>query len=300
MVELGPYMAPIEVNLEERGKRKELAWKYGEPPKWGNQIQPTDRVLYEFIELSDGNTGAILSYARRWGVLHICQHNYPASHNPPPFPGNIVVKRGWCSPVPEPGAEGREAVAVWVEYARQARALLDIVEKLNQKTPIEARAAWEDLGMSPALFGIGTTLSVDWNFVALFVGHWLWLGNVRPSLAVSSQGPSVELAADGLFGVLACQLLQYVGGPNGVATCTGCRKPYRPRRQPSKSRNHYCQRCGKRGSWRDSKRKLRALEADVLSLASSGRSLEAIAECIGRTPDWVKNCLQRSNGQKGK
>lgn len=55
-----------------------LQWRPGEPEaRW---VEPRPGLLEGFVALRDGSPAKILQYARRWGVLYLCEHDFPSGH----------------------------------------------------------------------------------------------------------------------------------------------------------------------------------------------------------------------------
>jgi len=180
----GSLMVPPELSLgvvKRHGKC--LLWNLGQDGNWAtmNRNTTTESSMFEnFVKLGKGVAPAeeILSYAKRWGVLGICEHGMPSSHNPPPTPRQPAVsgyihdvvygcvpvvapdhlvsatsrwssEHTWCRP-PYSKHHRRfyEPVEPWRHYARQARALLNIAACLYgiPKTVgqgVEARTVYE-------------------------------------------------------------------------------------------------------------------------------------------------------------
>ncbi len=84
---LAQWVRPAVVELE--GER--LRWEYFDKNAvLGRHGRMGPGLLAEFPKLADAPSLAIRDYARRWGVLSICQHGWPSSHNPPPIVGGIA------------------------------------------------------------------------------------------------------------------------------------------------------------------------------------------------------------------
>lgn len=75
------------------------------PPdgKSGRFIHSGPGLLDQFLKLADATPEKIRDYARRWGVLQICQHGLPASHNPQPVITPSMIHGSWCRPVGKSG-----------------------------------------------------------------------------------------------------------------------------------------------------------------------------------------------------
>ena len=61
-----------------------LVWQPGSADRrW---IEPEPGLLTDFLALRDGKPEDVLAYARRWGVLYLCEHDFPQGHPPGYWP----------------------------------------------------------------------------------------------------------------------------------------------------------------------------------------------------------------------
>jgi hypothetical protein len=218
-------------------------------------------LLMEFMRLADARPETILAFARKWGVLEICQHGLPCTHNRRKV---ITLFGRWCEPLPYADLENfMEPIIYWYFYAKQMRALLKVASQLEQgKTG--AAEDWKILldpgpGIYPrnkaALFEpfFGRTVAEDRTAVRVMVERWATLGDVRPTLPLDGEQRFVSFD-NTLFGMLAIQVMLAIGRTEGLGFCSGCGEHYAPtRRQTKVSQRNYCPACGKRAAWRDAK-----------------------------------------------
>ena len=87
VVEL-PWYVPRKDEIELQGEK--LVWKKevdlrppGPNSGPGRIIRQGTLMLEAFVKLADANENAYLRYACRWGLLNICKHSLPSSHNLP-------------------------------------------------------------------------------------------------------------------------------------------------------------------------------------------------------------------------
>jgi hypothetical protein len=77
-------------------------------------------MLSRFVELSEAKPERIRDFARRWGVLSICEHDLPASHNPPRAATRLSPKSGFVMDAIEeptfPAGTEAEGVFRWDNY----------------------------------------------------------------------------------------------------------------------------------------------------------------------------------------
>jgi len=95
-------------------------------------------LLENFLALGDASDDDIVRFAQRWGVLHLCEHELPASHNPGVFPvWTVDDSPGWPSRCQWLGEAGSghirpigvywESIATWRKFARQGMAVVRVI-----------------------------------------------------------------------------------------------------------------------------------------------------------------------------
>src|SRR6266446_5747425 len=78
-VAIHSWFVPGIIRLENEN----LRWNYlPESLKSGRQLHPSQGMLEGFLELAQAPDRNIARYAKRWGVLGICEHRLPSSHSP--------------------------------------------------------------------------------------------------------------------------------------------------------------------------------------------------------------------------
>jgi hypothetical protein len=274
-----PYVPPF-VKLD--GDRLLYTWEpHGLRRRDRRRIE-LGRMLDAFLRIQDGH--GVLRFARRYGVLRICEHGLPASHQllapvryePPlfvPDPEGLWGVAGrtmgsdWL-PIAlcEPLREGQERfsglywdpIDRWLAYAEQARAMLNIGRKLHGKESTTV-ADWSALGELFPIHPHGITEEVlgkvqrpPWGirrYLAMAVQGWLQLGGVQPTLNWWADSPAVVLEPSFLdgwtFGALAVQILMLVAQAYALATCDGCGTVYpRTCRPPNPGLRNFCPKCG--------------------------------------------------------
>lgn len=264
------YLPPATVELV--GKRViRLVWTEPEifnftyqRAKLRGTFQHDPELLFKFVKLADASPEEILHFARRWGVLRICEHGCPSTHNPPPT--YRPKDRYWCEPLRVPRGRYYEPIVYWHFYSRQALAMLRIAAnlhmgKLSRPEDWDAIYAPHSDGKGN---GHGRDIGLDRHVLNFMVNHWLELGNVRPTFDWDADGTLVSLDLE-LFGTLAIQLLMTVSRSRGLGLCSSCGLPFIPgKRRPQAGKRNYCQGCRKRGAWRDAKADQRRREREGL------------------------------------
>jgi hypothetical protein len=244
--------AKIEVPEDVVLDRTNLVWKTGATAK---KVEPGKPMLLDFISLNDADDMGILKYARRWGVLALCVHQLPSTHN---LPSDFLTRKAeWCQPT------CREPLDVWRAFSRRAGLVVNVAAHLNQgklfdpqqwlQTVWELDAPGESLPPKQVLMGIYGTTSKQRSRLAMLVNEWLWLADVRPALLWNKEVNALQLNfgspySGTLFGALGIELMLAVSGQGDFATCSGCGQPYlRAKRRPKAGQENYCTDCNERG-----------------------------------------------------
>lgn len=236
-------------------------------------------MLADFVRLCDADDAAILSYARKWGVLNICEHGLPCSHNQ--YPYGLIDGVKPClpqllTPLPAQGSDFRfgERLEHWRVWSRKAKALMTIGSHLNRRK-LPRYGDWEVIkGFCESPWETESrpymkSLASARKELAWEVDHWIALSQVRPRISwnetVADWRCSLDALCTGpnLFGVLAVYLIGAIAAPGrGIAICSSCAQPYIPERRPDPNRNNYCRHCqgksGKQAARRDAARRFRA------------------------------------------
>jgi hypothetical protein len=194
-------------------------------------------VFDDFLVLYRSKDTAILKFAETWGVLELCCHNLPACHEfrvgvPLRLPGALPAKAvrrvvrtfdpdpRQCSPL------GREPLATWRFFSKQASAILSIAGDL-QRGRLGEDDDWTILlkdGVRPK-----PSKQAQRNCVRDMVEGWLKLGRIKP--AIDDLSGALRWTGADLFGELAVQLALTVAQIDGCVFCIACGKPYSPKRR---------------------------------------------------------------------
>jgi hypothetical protein len=233
---LWPPPSRIEVDGEDLVLTDERHASEGKPPN----RYPGPGMLEEFVGLEHAPNHTIAAYARLWGVLDICTHGLPASHNPASLLTRLGERRSACF------RQDREPIEAWRFFAAHARATLGVAAEIWRGRPGSAEdchVLWSQHGLSGEM---SREVAFQVEQVMDAVGYWLELGDVAPRFWWwGSTPPSItfESANGGLFGVLAMQIALAVVRTDGLAICSGCSIPYVPPRAPRNGRRRYCDAC---------------------------------------------------------
>ena len=117
----------------------------------GDWVRPAPGMLTDFLSLARAPERAILRFARRWGLLELCNHDLPTDH-----PTDIALPiclgetssrllqfEGDCMRVVD------EPVATWRYWAGQASALANVGARLRRGLSIDPRDAAKLLDAAP-------------------------------------------------------------------------------------------------------------------------------------------------------
>jgi hypothetical protein len=240
-------------------------------PRGGHLVTPTFRTLTEFVKLADPATTDedILEYARRWGMLGLCPHGLPRTHDARRVPYSLGLGL-WLADdyTCGSGIDSPERVSWWRFWAGQAWALVAVMANLRAERSAN-EDGWEVL-LTPgpwittkiasevsdvvledrADLGARVTdnVAAQRDHCAAVLEAWLRMARVQPQVRWWIDGPRLEVRNSGLFDSLGL-LLTFLGGDrHGIAFCHACRAPLIPtKRLGRRDRAHYCQSCRDEG-----------------------------------------------------
>jgi hypothetical protein len=200
-----------------------------------------------FKTLCDAPDAEIEAFAQRFGVLRV-------------------------RPFREPGIY-EEDLSWWRSWASRTRAALSVAAALHQDEPGRPEdwallgaswtiEAWTAMYRDSDLTAKEKRLRIHRNALADVVNDGLESTDVRPCFVWFRTTGGFAFANAGratltLSGALAVQTTLACARAGSVATCTGCGTPYMRRWHSPTGRGNYCDRCGVRAAWRDSKRRSR-------------------------------------------
>jgi hypothetical protein len=256
----GTIWIPSEIVLQGREPDCILRWQAG-----GNRfVRPKDEMLDDFLLLGRASDEKVLRYAKTWGVLGICKHGLPYSHNP----STGAIAQSWneiiadsmaCGPVPIHSArqgvlhplEFQESLADWRKYSQAARSICNIHIALDSER-IGDLDDWQTLFNFPAYSRLQVPwwdqdVITEWFILIRTLNEWLRWGGVRPVFnGVGKNLWGVCLGRKGLFGALACQIMRNTCLPHRVMLCSGCKTVFTAMKQRSVGRRQYCRECRER------------------------------------------------------
>ena len=260
-----PLYVPQTIELMGTRTNRRIQWS----PRPSDPVNPTATILNQFVRLGEATEEQVLQYAQRWGVLGICAHGLPYSHNP--AVGDPSRDRAACHAMtvndfvptkPNEPLQHYELIDDWRRFSNASRSLLNIAARLQDGRP-GLEQDWQNvvrcnpLTTAPRIPWWGPRVGVDRFQLSAAMNDWLLWGSVRPTMEYERDSWSVKLKGHGLFGALALYLCLTIGQTGGFAICTSCSRPYIPRRQPNPNRRQYCRECGSKAAQRDAARDYR-------------------------------------------
>ena len=266
----GNLERPVDSGLLQIPSRIELHdgflwWDWLGEHNWMAERAPSAGLLWQFVALATVSDHDVLAYARRWGVLLICEHGLPGHVGncellgyAREFRGKELIRDHF-----HPWAMVCEPIATWRFYAVQARAILTVAARLHEgrvPTPDEWAPIFMSFGLrelpagmnwsgevtplkcQPPSRGLGKEppwwdQSVDFDRVQLakVLNNWLAVAHVRFSISWGTPSqpgpPNVGVCGTSLFSAIAIQLVLAVARVAGFAVCSGCGSPV-PRHAP--------------------------------------------------------------------
>jgi hypothetical protein len=269
---VGNWPRPAWVSVDGSVVRYALADREARGPggsvwRFAAVEERSEAMLRGFVRLADVSDARLPArlrrFAPRWGVLGLCRHGLPATH---PITVEMLPLETPCGLWMQP--TGTEPVSLWREYARQARAVLDVAAALvseevaatelrpglQSPTASEQEAAAWSIALRP--FPPGSTAPPVLGDLLqgpdrVTQRRWLldraiarWTNVAGIQLVPDFAGPQpVRLGVRSLFGALAVQLLFAVVRAPFTRSCAGCGKLFSPSRKPRGDEKSWCPRC---------------------------------------------------------
>lgn len=251
-----------------------LMWAYRDKRTWSRFVTPEPTLLETFVGLATGTAQEIKLFAQRFGVLYICEHGMPSTHDQTVAPSSDTGFAARCplkrirgnsrpTSIPTTSTLYWEPLEAWRTYARQARTILSLSVSLRHGRggstdewsalypPEDAPATVPEELAAHAAAPDAVTARV---LFSAFLDGWMQMGGVQPHLAWTPHGAEITFGSRSLFGAVVTQLLLAVSGTTAYAFCSSCGKVYRPTRVPRLDQRHYCPSCGDKAKWKDAQR----------------------------------------------
>jgi hypothetical protein len=205
--------------------------------------------LSRFVALSDASAQHIFQFAKRWGLLGLCDHGKPAAHHIEDRDDRerpmLLPYRG-CTPAPA------ESIERWRIYSRRFLVFLDVAQRLHRGEVITDTEVWDQIGR-PHGFASRSLSKLEGQRKRFMRAVNLQLASVgiQPILRWDRPEPVMEF---GVFGALRTSLLAALSmqlaitvGDCKFAICSSCHKTYRPPRRTHVNQSNYCTACRNAG-----------------------------------------------------
>lgn len=268
-----PITVPGDVRLGDSAGPPRIEWRGKAPWK---ESPPAGACLWPFLRLKTATDQQIASFAVKWGVLGICKHGRPGTHDS--CDPMLVATESWAGQA-KPGwwydSWYWEPLEAWRVRAGRFAAYLSIALDLRQgntpriddwlitegelaaetvnNAPQGWQANWVAQFMTAVLQDAAIYPLVRWNDAT--PGFRVTLGRAG-LLAPSSASIGYGWKENTLFSALAAQLVVAAAAP--LYRCDECRSPFQAQRRPRSDRRRYCPECSqdarlasKRRWWRD-------------------------------------------------
>jgi hypothetical protein len=222
-------------------------------------------LLAKFCAIAESaNTdSSAVTFARKWGMLGLCQHGLPLGHS--------GVTR--CPPRPYEESEH------WLTFARCLECMQRLGLSLNRGTYGDD-LDWEiaDLVLVGPDFPpwdssmrhlIGSSLQTARTHYQILVRRLIQICELRPRFHWSANRWNIDMDSESLSNlpaILATQLMLTVGEAKRMLKCASCPRWFIPTRNQRK----YCSHCGIRAAWREAATRKR--RADGRSLLVRGNA----------------------------
>ncbi len=244
---LDHIVVPTTILLSDDEARLEVEDEEAYWHEVGEERQVFPNVLYQFIRLSEQSPARILQFARRWGLLGLCEHGLPATHHVDDRDGQervVLIPYGGCTPAPA------ESIVHWRTYSSRFRTFIETAQRLHRGETIADGGLWDIIGRPYRGYFIGgarNSLSRQKQRFARAVNIQLAASGIQPVIHWNRGEPVVGFGVFGvvrtsLFSALAMQLALTVTDCK-VAICSGCHTTYRPQRRTHAGQMNYCVDC---------------------------------------------------------
>jgi hypothetical protein len=324
---LGEVLVPLGCRVQSDGFRW-TGLELKEPPSGAP-------LLENFMKLVTASDDSIFRYARRFGVMGVCEHGTFGGHirdvdRGSPNGAYYCPEHNW-----ERDREGFETFHQWRAYSRRANAILKVAERLNGNrcgtredwATIFGRSAGElkpqlayvtAIGADPLSDALASWFSQnpfapnsacevrlgdvanEWRLLADALNGWLRISRVRPWVTLRGSKLTFAVSGGGLFGAIGLRLTYAVCAIEGYAICAACSQFDRPKRKPKSGQRYFCEKCrGAQEPIKFAMRDTRLRKSKARTLHKSGTSPEEIARQIGRGIDQVRKWAGIEDNSKG-
>jgi hypothetical protein len=243
------YYVPGMIELENDN----LIWNWN-----GSETRVTQfkGLLNGFVGLHSGSADHVLTFARRWGVLHSCPAHPPPGHPPPeeggPTVPDCVPSVSFCL-FKHPKGHA-ESIAEWRGISKKFDGALRIAYDLAVDRP-GSSVHWKLFYDAQEIRVVGETVDFDRRALIEHLNLTLFAGGVRPQIRWSNGNWGIDFHVGSLYGALAAQTTLVVA-QRGIAICASCGRLFSPKQLKS-GQDAYCEGpdCGRNAAERAAQRR---------------------------------------------
>jgi hypothetical protein len=165
----------------------------------------------------------------------------------------------------------QEDIARWIQNAEIARALVNIVARLDVgQSPDIAQ-----FKLLPGWVGGDNPPSDPWAPVTVLINRWLLMCRFDFEFGRRGRPKPVQIGTPALFAHIGFQLALTISRIGGLAVCSFCGRSYSPKRKPNPNRENYCSICGLRASWRMAQRRRKSRVATMSTCGAGAAASDA-------------------------
>ncbi len=238
---------PAEIELDD----EMLYWRENVDYE---EVQAGPSILTDFLSLHRKEPEATLAYARKWGMLGLCEHGTPYMH-----PGSNLGF-GCRFVVAGPSNRYQEPVWTWHRWSEAADAIVTLAGRIANGDPMDDEQLWGRLFHPPKLpirwedvhppfvrgprkkYSRSDRLIAARTLISRELDLWLEYGSARPVVIADEFGMNLRIGSSqspNLFAILALRLADVACGGRGLVKCKTCPDWFQPTRRDAK----YCRTC---------------------------------------------------------
>jgi hypothetical protein len=233
------YYVPGMIELEEGN----LIWNWNGDER---RIEQFKGLLNDFVGLHSGPAERVLTFARRWGVLHGCPRHPPPNSGlaaPDSFPSGLFCLHKHPKGHAEP-------IADWQRMSQKFDGILRIAYDLatDQTDQPEASEHWKLFYNAQEVRDVGQTVDSDRRALLEDLNSALSNAEVRPQIQWKNGNWGIDFHVGSLYGALVAQTTLVIAR-RGIAICAGCGHFFPPK-QLKPGQDAYCDGpyCGRKAA----------------------------------------------------
>lgn len=231
---------PLGLELTEFLGEPAIAWEAYSGPDGGGKFADPAGIMTAFAALEDASPEKVLAFAKKYGVLDVCEaHHLPSHHETPRF----SFKEWTHCPLLNP-----EPVSVWHGWAKKVVSCIAVAASLHrsQFPKAEDYQVFFQLGRGndPQEFGLGISIEEDRRDLAGEI--WLILSMCDVGVIYTwdppDPRPNIRLGGGGVLGAVFREVAFTVARTEGLAVCSNCGRGFIPPRKPRRDQRVWCTR----------------------------------------------------------